>query len=209
MTRTTLPRAARRIAGLLPAVLLAACAAPRPDAVWTSPDIGTQLGLLRGADIIVACEAPDVAIRNICQDQLAGQAAARGARPTFPADDTQLVAGRPIDDQLLARARSTKAAAIVVMAIRPTATEAESPFAFSLGGIGFGRGSAVGGGISAPLGAERIETAYAANGRVTSVATGRLVWTATASAPPNEDLPRQLSTLSASVLDAAARAGLF
>ena len=192
------------------ALALSACAtAPRPDVVWSAPDIGAQLGLLRGANVLVACEAPDVAIRNVCQDQLAGQASARGARPVFVSGETTLVAGRPIDDQLLSSARSANAAAIVVMSLRPVATESESPFSISLGGFGLGRGSAIGGGVTAPLGDARVSTGYAANGRVTSVATGRLVHTASASASPNEDLPRQLSALSASVLDSAAKAGLF
>jgi hypothetical protein len=190
-------------------VLLAACAAPKPDVVWSAPDIATQNGLLRGANVLVACEAPDVAIRNVCQDQLAQQATARGAKPVFVPGNVAIVNTRPLDEQLLASARDANASAIVVLSIRPVATESEAPFSLSIGGFGFGRGSAVGGGISAPIGEQRVATGFAANGRVTSVVTGRLVWTASASAPPTEDLSRQLASLSASVLDSASRAGLF
>lgn len=193
----------------LATLLLSACASvPAPDAVWAAPDIGAQARLLQGANVLVACEAPDVAVRNICQDRLAAAVAARGGRPVFVPGDTRLVAG-PLDAQLLPSARSENATAILVMTLRPVATEATPSASFSIGGFGFGRGSALGGGLTAPIGETRVATGFSANGRVTNASTGRLVWTASASSPPSEDLPGQLSTLSASVVDAAARAGLF
>jgi hypothetical protein len=196
-------------AALGASLLLAACAAPRPDAVWNAPDVAAQAGLLRGANVIVACEAPDVAVRNVCQDRLAQEVTTRGARPVFVPPDTQLVANRPLDEQLLQSARAANAAAVVVLSLRPIPVDEGSPFSISLGGFGFGHSSAIGGGVSAPLGESRLATAYSGNGRVTRVATGRLVWSATATSQPVDDLPRQLSTLSASVLDSAARSGLF
>jgi hypothetical protein len=79
----------------------------------------------------------------------------------------------------------------------------------SIGGFGFGRSSAGGVGVSAPIGGGQVSNGYSANGRVTDVASGRLMWTARASAPPSGDVNAQLADLSKTVLDAAGKAGLF
>ncbi len=204
--------AVRRILGVAAACVLlglSACAS-RPDVEWTSPELGADSSLLRGANVLVACEAPDVAIRNACQDQLAGALAKRGAHPVVVDPNTPLTTNRALDEQLVPSARSASSKAIIVMAIRPAGTEAEgSGFSLGIGGFGFGRGSAVGGAISAPLGDSRVETAYAANGRVTDVASGHLVWTASATGTATSDIRQQLSALADELLNSAQRAGLF
>ena len=78
-----------------------------------------------------------------------------------------------------------------------------------IGGFGFGSRSGGGVGVGIPVGGGRVSTGYSANGRVTSVADGRLVWTAKATTPPSSDLDAQLSELSKAVVDAAATSGLF
>ena len=50
---------------------------------------------------------------------------------------------------------------------------------------------------------------YAANGRVTDVGTGRLVWSASASTAPSSELEVQLGELSKTVFGAADKSGLF
>ena len=50
---------------------------------------------------------------------------------------------------------------------------------------------------------------YAANGRVTDVGSGRLVWSASASTRRRRDLDVQLSELSKTVFGAADKSGLF
>jgi len=192
------------------ATLMSGCAARRVDVEWTAPELGPQSGLLRGNDVLVACEAPDVALRNVCQDSLAAEVRARGARPVVVSPDTRLTGDRSLDEQLLSGARRASTRAILVVALRPASSEPTgSGLSIGIGGFGFGRGSAVGGGISAPIGEQRIATGFAANGRVTDVTSGRLVWTATASVPPSDDLRAQCADLAAAVLDSAARAGLF
>ena len=204
-------RSVGRLALASIAATLAACASGPPvDAEWTSPELGAKSSLLRGANVLVACEAPDVAVRNVCQDQLAQALATRGARPVFVSGDTRLVADRALDEQLLPGARGASTKAIVVLTLRPVATDSGgSGFSFGFGGFGIGRGSAVGVGASVPVGGTRVATGYSANGRVTDVSTGKLVWTASAASPPSEDLRAQFIELSNSVLDSATRAGLF
>lgn len=192
--------------------LLAACATgPRLDAEWSDANAASRAGLLRGP-VLVACEAPDVALRNVCQDRVADEVRARGARPVFVPPETRLVQDQSLDAQLVPVARTQNAKAILVMSLRPAASEASgSGLSLGLGGFGFGRGggSALGVGVAAPIGGTRVETGFAANGRVTSVEQSRLVWTATAAASPSIDYDAQLADLSRTVLDAAARAGLF
>ena len=189
---------------------LAGCATSRVDVEWTAPDLAAHSGLLRSGDVLVACEAPDVAIRNVCQEQLAAQVSARGARPVFVGPDTRLVTDRALDEQLLPGARSSNSKSVLVVSLRPVASDANgSGFSVGFGGFGFGRGSALGVGLAAPVGSTRVMTGFSANGRVTDVSTGRLVWTASAAAPPSEDLGQQFADLSSAVLDSAARAGLF
>jgi hypothetical protein len=82
-------------------------------------------------------------------------------------------------------------------------------FSIGVGGFGFGRRSAVGVGVEAPIGGGRVTSGYSANGRVTDVTSGRLVWTAKATAPPSSDVDAQMGELSKAVLGAADKAGLF
>lgn len=65
-----------------------------------------QVVLLRGSNVMVACEVPDVAVRNVCQDQHAAAVKVRGATPVFAAPDATFTRDRPLDQQLVARARS-------------------------------------------------------------------------------------------------------
>lgn len=192
------------------AFLLAACASsPQLDAQWTDPQLGAHSNLLRGAKVLVACEAHDLAVRQVCQDQLAAEVIARGSTPVFVSSDTTITPDRAVDGQLVPAARSADAKAVLVITLAPVATDVSPGFSVSIGGFGFGRGSAVGVGVAAPIGGGRIATGYSASGRVTDVSTGRLVWTASAAAPPSSDLSAQLGALCKAVLDSADKAGIF
>ena len=200
----------RSIASASLAIVMAACgSAPQLNVQWIDPALGTQSRLMRSAKVLVACEAADVAIRQVCQDQLAAEVVARGATPVLAPAETPLTADRSIDGQLIPSARGAGASALLVVTLTPASVDNSSGFSIGFGGLGFGRNSAVGVGVSAPVGGGRTDTGFAANGRVTDVASGRLVWTASAVAPPSADLNMQFSALSKAVLDAAEKAGLF
>ena len=199
-----------RLAALAASLLLAACAStPRVDAEWTDNELGTQSALLRGARVLVACQAPDVAIRNVCQDGLTKELRARGSIPVFVPDSARFVASEPFDAQLVSIARAASAKAIFVVELRPVSSEKAGGFSFGIGGFGFGSSSAVGGGISAPVGEQRVDTGFGANGRVTDVTRARLVWSTSVAAAPSQDTRGQFASLSKSVADSAERAGLF
>jgi len=82
-------------------------------------------------------------------------------------------------------------------------------FSIGIGGFGFGRHSAAGVGVSAPIGGGRVTSGYSANSRVTDVPSGRLVWTAKATSAPASDVNAQMAELSRAVLGAAEKSGLF
>ncbi|MEP6609733.1 MAG: hypothetical protein ABJA83_13800, partial [Burkholderiaceae bacterium] len=62
-------------------LLLTACATTRMDAQWTNPDY--QGRGARGGSVLVACEAPELTLQRICEDQLAAAVSARGAKATL------------------------------------------------------------------------------------------------------------------------------
>ena len=190
------------------AAALAGCAtSPQLDAEWRDPQLGGNY--LRGARVLVACDAFEVVIRQICQDQLASEVVARGATPVFLAPNLQVATDRSIDAQLLPAAREAGAKAMMVMTVAVAVNDVSPGFSIGVGGFGFGRHSGVGVGVEAPIGGGRVTSGYSANGRVSDVPSGRLVWTAKATAPPSSDLNAQMGELSKAVLGAADKAGLF
>jgi hypothetical protein len=189
------------------ATLLGGCASTQLDAQWSDPALGP--GLLRGARVLVACDAQEVVIRQICQDRLAGEVVARGATPVFLAPGFPVATDRSVDAQLLPAAREAGAKAMMVMTVAVAVNEVSQGFSVGVGGFGFGSRGGVGLGVEAPIGGGRVTSGYSANGRVTDVPSGRLVWTAKATAPPSSDVTAQMDELSKAVLGAADKAGLF
>jgi len=208
MNRSTLRRLP--FVPVIATALLSACASgPQLAAQWTDPQLGPQSSFLRGGRVLVACDVADLTIRQLCQDRLAAEVAARGATPVLLGSDTMIAGDRAIDGQLLPAARSAGAKALMVLTLTPAVTDVSPGFQVGIGGFGFGRSSSVGVGVSAPLGGGRVTMGYAANGRVTDVGSGRLVWSASASTSPSSDVEAQLGELSKTVLGAAEKSGLF
>ena len=189
---------------------LAGCAsAPQREAQWIDPGIGTQSRFLRGEKVLVACDAYDQALRQICQDRLYRDVLAKGASPVAAPAGTLLLNDRELDGQLIPAAAAIGAKAIFIMSLTPATTSAGSGASLGIGGFSFGRGSGVGVGLGMPIGGGRPDTGFAANGRVTDVRNQRLIWTATVVAAPSADLEAQFDSLSRSMLDSAQGAGLF
>ena len=194
-------------AGITAAALLVGCATPQLDAQWSDPSLGASL--LRGARVLVACDAFELVVRQICQDQLSAEVLSRGATPVFLAPGFPVATDRSVDAQLLPAARQAGAKAMMVMTVAVAVQDVSQPFQIGIGGFGFGSSGSAGVGVSAPVGGGRVTSGYSANGRVTDVPTGRLVWTAKATAPPSSDVNAQMSELSKLVVGAADKAGLF
>ena len=201
----------RRVAGLtlpLALALLGGCASTALDAQWADAQLPPQL--LRGARVMVVCEAQDMVIQRLCRDQVVAGLAQRGAVPVvLPENINVPLAQAAIDPQVLQAARDAGAKAVFSVVVGVSAQAVSPGMSISLGGFGFGSNAGGGIGVSAPIGGGKVNSGYAANGRVTEVAGGRLLWTARATAPPSSNVTAQLSELSATVLAAADKAGMF
>jgi len=195
------------------AMLLAGCASTRLDAQWSDPQLAPNS--LRGARIMIACEAYDLVIKRICQDQMASEVVARGGTPVVAPDTTNAAPGRPLgSEQYLDAARSAGAKAVLTHYVT-TADVSVNPgpsISIGIGGFGIGGGGGgVGGGVgvSAPIGGARSNVGYSISSSATDATSGRVVWTAKASSPASADVNGQLSELTKAVFGAADKAQLF
>lgn len=199
------PRLARMAASGA-TLLLAACASTQINSQWVDPQLaGTSL---RGARVFVVCEAYDLGVRQVCQQQLVSEVVARGAT-AVPASEAD--AAQPRDgERYLDAARAADAQAVLAVSVSLADTRSSPGFTVGLGGFGIGGGSVRGGvGVSVPIGGHQLQSGYAASSRLTDTANGRLLWTAKATTAPSNDLNTQMSDLAKAVLGAAEKAGLF
>lgn len=187
---------------------LTGCASTGVDAQWRSVELAS--GYLRGATVLVSCETGEQVLQRICEDRVAADLGARGARAVLPKPGSVAAMPSGVSDmQYLPAARASGAKAVFSVSVGLASQTVSPGLSIGIGGFGFGRHSGGGIGISAPIGGGQVSSGYAMSGRITDVATGRLMWTARASAAPSSDANAQLADLSRSLLDAAAGAGLF
>jgi hypothetical protein len=208
MAPTRIPRLHAGVA-LAALTMLGGCASTQLDAQWADPQRGAHP--LRGARVLIACEAYEQVLKRMCQDQLAAEVVARGATPVLGPETSNPAPGRPLgDDQYLGAARSAGARAMLTSYITPAATNVNPGLSVGIGGMRIGSGGfGAGVGVSMPVGGTQMHTGYSSSTRVTDVASGRLLWTAKATAPPSSDINAQLSELNKAVFGAADKAGLF
>lgn len=191
------------------AASIAGCASTRLDAQWSDPQLAPNP--LRGARVMVVCEAYDLAVKRICQDQMAAEVVARGGTAVPGPDAGAGAAVRPLNnDQYIGAARDAGAKAVLTHSVTTADVSSGSGVSIGLGAFGIGGGNVRGGaGVSMPVGGYQTNTGYAINSRVTEVASGKLLWTAKASASPSSDVSGQLSELNKAVFGAADKAQLF
>ena len=189
--------------------LVGGCASTQLDAQWSDPQVA--IGSLRGARVLVACEAREQVIRQICQDRVAAEIVARGATPVI-APETVVASGAqaPSDAVYTQAARNAGARAVLTQTIATYGSSVSPGFSIGLGGFGIGSGGfGAGVGVSAPIGGGQVSTGYAVNSRLTDASTGRLLWTAKASSPPSQNVQTQLMELTRTVFGSADKLGLF
>ena len=187
---------------------LVGCASTALDAQWADAQLPPQL--LRNARVMVVCEAQDVVIQRLCQDRIVAGLAARGVTPVLPPSTLNVpLAQSVIDPELLRTARGANVRAVFGVTVGVSARSVSPGMSVSLGGFGFGSNVGAGVGVSAPIGGGQVSSGYSANGRVTEVSSGRLLWTARATTPPAANLTGQVAELATTVLEAADKANLF
>jgi hypothetical protein len=204
------PRHLASLAALAAGLAIAGCASTQLDAQWSDPQLATTS--LRGAKVLVACEAAEAVVKRICQDRLADEVIAHGGNPVIAGQTTLDPAAlrSPSDDAYLPAARAAGARAVLATTVAPTSASVSPGFTVGLGGFGVGSGGFAGGiGVSAPIGGGQVSAGYSASARITNAETGRLLWTAKASSPPSGDVNGQLAELARAVMSAAGKAGLF
>ncbi|HUG23935.1 hypothetical protein [Piscinibacter sp.] len=189
------------------ALLFGGCASTRLDAQWADPQ--TAPSALRGAHVLVACEAREAVIQRLCQDRLADEVVARGGTPVL-APSTARTGGPVGDEQYLSAARNAGARAVLASTVTTAGIQPRTGVSVGIGGFGIGSGGfGAGIGVSAPLGGGQATTGYAVNSRILDAGSGRLLWTARASTPPSGNVQLQMSELAKAVFGAADKANLF
>ena len=200
-------------ASIAAAALLSACASTQLDAQWSDPQLAP--GNLRGAKVMVACEAYELVIKRICQDQMAAAVTARGGTPVLAPDTTNQAPGRPLGaEQYLPAARNAGAKAVITHYVTQSDVSVSGPssVSFGIGGFGFGGGGTsvgTGVGVTAPVGGGKTHVGYAINSSVLDAGSGRLIQSAKASAPPSSDVTAQIGELTRLVFGAVDSAKLF
>jgi len=194
--------------------MMAGCATTQVVVQWSDPEFVGRT--LRGEKVLVICDAPDVVLRQVCQDQVAAQLQASGALPVISPDAGLTVGPPPANDRTLAAARAAGARAILGSTIGPDVTVVSPGSNIGIGvGVGgyggSGGGSVMGGtvGIGFPIGGGQAMTGYAANLVLTDVATVRMMWTGKVTTPASQNLNVQMGELARVGVEAARAAGFF
>jgi hypothetical protein len=197
-------------------LLAGGCASTAVQARWTDPLFAGRS--LRGATVLVVCNAQAPAIQHICQDQIAGRMLMSGIRPVMATEaDLTTVQGEQIADKIFAAARREGANAIWATTVAPdfTVVSPGPTVGFGIGGFGtsggWHRSSGVGGGIGVgfPVGGEQVNTAYAADMTLTDVETGRLMWSSRITTPASQNITEQVTQLVEVGVKSAQQAGFI
>ena len=203
-----------RVLSLSAAALLAACATTRMDAQWTNPEY--QGRNVRGASVLVACEAQDLTLQRICEDQLAAAVTARGAKPTLNSQLTAATGAAPAgNDPYLAAAKRVGARAIVRMTLssgQPVAVDSGPSIGIGVGGGSGGyRGGGFGGGVGVgfPIGGARVSQAYGAETALIDPSNGATMWSGRASSSTAQDVTGQITELAQTTVGALQGTGLL
>ena len=193
------------------ALVAAGCAATKIDTQWSDPQFAGRS--LQGKRVLVSCDSGDAALRRACQEQLAAEVTALGASVVAGPEIAHPSPGRQAAaEHLLPAARSARADAVFAASIIPDsfAVNPGPTVGIGVGGFGGGRVGWGGGvGVSVPIGEAQRQTGYAASATLTDTASGRLMWSAKASAPATRDAENQAVDLAKAVAKAAREAGLF
>ncbi|MEO8298054.1 MAG: hypothetical protein ABI574_09650 [Burkholderiales bacterium] len=206
---TALNRFLPRWAGAGAAVVLMGCATAGLDAQWRDPQF---TGSFTGSKLLVACGSNDETARRTCEDQMLAQLRSAGANAVLARDlPGTAVASSAEVEAYVPLARSSGAAGLVFTKVggglNPSANHGSS-VGFGLGGFG-GGSVGFGLGVSLPIGGSRPQVAWVGNTSVVDAATGRTVWSATATGGTGDPLTSQLDSVTKRLVEGARKAGVL
>jgi hypothetical protein len=198
------------------AAMLAGCATTQMNAEWRDPVFSP--GAAKRARVLVVCRAPDEALRRVCEDRWSNLLGAHGMVP----ERSYSIAGFPsasadTSAEMTAAVRASGVAALASMSLIPSdmgmVTSGPQVGVGVSGGSGGGHrggGFGVGGiGISFPIGGATVTRSLGASSSFVDVASGKLVWSGTASTPASSDRLAQVGELVRVTIEAIRRAGLI
>jgi hypothetical protein len=212
MNRTVL-RHPSSLAALAAAALLGGCASTQMGAQYLDPQTPKQA--LRGATVLVVCEATEPAIRLICESEMTAQLTQLGAKPLTDPKLVGPMSGRaPTPDQYLPAARAAAAQALFSVTLapdfwRPSPMSGVSFGIGAWGGSGGFSGGSAGVGVSMPVGGSAGASGFAASGSLLDVASGRMLWSASATTTRSGDVSGQIGELVSALTAAVRETGLF
>lgn len=199
------------IAALAATSLLAACATTQMDAQWANPDYSGRS--LRGSSLLVACEAPDLTLQRICEDQVSAQLSTLGATPVRNSQLRESATAATGPDPYVAAARRVGARAIVrtTLGVGAAVAQPGPQIGIGIGGSSGGWGSSTGGfgGISFPVGGARVTNSYSGETALIDPSNGAIMWSGRASSPTAQDVNGQIAELARVTADAIKQAGLL
>jgi hypothetical protein len=141
---------------------LAGCASTQLDAEWRDPQLSP--GSLRGARVLVACDAFEAVVVQLCRDQIASAVAAQGAIPVFVPTNFPVSPTRAVDPQLLLAARDAGAKAMLVVTVAVASSNVSQGMSIGIGASASARAAAPAS-ASQRRSARQRDPGYAANGR--------------------------------------------
>ena len=212
MNRTVL-RHLSFLAALAAAALLGGCASTQMGAQFVDPETPKQA--LRGANVFVVCEAPEPAMRLICETEASNELSRLGAKPLTDPKLGGAAAGREsATERYLAAARTAGAQAVFSATLmpdlwRPAPMSGVSFGIGAWGGSGGFSGGSAGVGVSMPVGGSAGASGFSASGSLLDVASGRVLWSTSATASRRGDPSAQVGELVRTLADALGQAGLF
>ena len=185
------------------------------DAQWSNPEFAGKA--LRGATVLVVCQARDFTTQAVCEDQAA--APARGARHQDAEVRRRESRTRLRFPTWWKRRRSAPtpwpSTAVRISTYTP-AVNSRPTIGIGVGGVGgsggYGggyRGGSVGGGITLPVGGGATSEAFASDTAIVDVATGKLMWSGRAASPSGSDTMSQLADLTRVTFEALSGTGLI
>lgn len=206
------PTLLQAVAPLLAAVLVAGCASTQIGAQWTDPQWPKQS--LQGTTVFVVCDAQDTTVRLLCESRFSARLAALGAKPVTPQAGEQSD-GQPASQATLSAAQAAGARSVFQTTLRADASAVSTgpTFSFGIGGFGGsgGYGSGVGGGVGVamPVGGSGGTGLAASSTLVDAAGSGKVIWSARATAPAATDLSAQIDELANVLVGALKQAALF
>jgi uncharacterized membrane protein YgcG len=196
--------------------MLAGCATTQMNAEWR--DAAFAATSLKGQRVLVVCRAPDDTMRRVCEDQWASQLGAQGVAPvrSYSIPGFPWASGDNADE-MKAAVRASGAAALATMSLAPSDFAVVNPGAQVGVGIGGGSGGGYrsggfsfgGFGISFPIGGATATQGLGATSSLVDVASGKVVWSGSASTSASSDILGQVGALTQVTIEAMRKAGLI